>query len=35
MAAGVVEGMALHLAGDLAFAYSALLGGNSTLLFAN
>ena len=31
----ILPGMALHFAGDLAFAYFALLGGNSTLLFAN
>ena len=30
----ILPGMALHFAGDLAFAYFALLGGNSTLLFA-
>jgi len=31
----ILPGMALHFAGDLAFAYFALLGGNSALLFAN
>jgi membrane protease YdiL (CAAX protease family) len=31
----ILPGMALHFAGDLAFAYFALLGGDSTLLFAN
>jgi membrane protease YdiL (CAAX protease family) len=31
----ILPGMALHFAGDLAFAYFALLGGNSSLLFAN
>lgn len=30
----IVPGMALHFAGDLAFAYFALLGGESALLFA-
>jgi len=27
--------MALHFAGDLAYAYFALLGGDSALLFVN
>jgi membrane protease YdiL (CAAX protease family) len=31
----ILPGMALHFAGDLAFAYFALLGGNSAMLFAN
>jgi membrane protease YdiL (CAAX protease family) len=31
----ILPGMALHFAGDLAFAYFALLGGDSALLFAN
>ena len=31
----ILPGMALHFAGDLAFAYFALLGGDSTLLFAD
>jgi membrane protease YdiL (CAAX protease family) len=31
----ILPGMALHFAGDLAFAYFALLGGDSSLLFAN
>lgn len=31
----ILPGMALHFAGDLAFAYFALLGGNSALLFAD
>lgn len=30
----ILPGMVLHVAGDLAFAYFALLGGNSALLFA-
>lgn len=30
----ILPGMALHFAGDLAFAYFALLGGNPALLFA-
>ena len=30
----ILPGMALHFAGDLAFAYFALLGGDSTQLFA-
>lgn len=30
----ILPGMALHIAGDLAFAYFALLGGDSALLFA-
>lgn len=30
----IFPGMALHFAGDLAFAYFALLGGDSALLFA-
>jgi membrane protease YdiL (CAAX protease family) len=30
----IVPGMALHFAGDLAFAYFALLGGEAALLFA-
>lgn len=30
----ILPGMGLHFAGDLAFAYFALLGGNSALLFA-
>src|SRR5688500_5219362 len=29
----ILPGMALHFAGDLAYAYFALLGGDSTLLF--
>jgi membrane protease YdiL (CAAX protease family) len=31
----ILPGMALHFAGDLAFAYFALLGGNSALLFSS
>lgn len=31
----ILPGMALHFAGDLAFAYFALLGGDSARLFAN
>jgi membrane protease YdiL (CAAX protease family) len=31
----ILPGMALHFAGDLAFAYFALLGGDSALLFAD
>ena len=31
----ILPGMALHAAGDLAFAYFALLGGDSTLLFSS
>jgi membrane protease YdiL (CAAX protease family) len=31
----ILPGMALHFAGDLAFAYFALLGGNPAQLFAN
>ena len=31
----ILPGMALHFAGDLAFAYFALLGGDAALLFAN
>jgi membrane protease YdiL (CAAX protease family) len=31
----ILPGMALHFAGDLGFAYFALLGGDSALLFAN
>jgi membrane protease YdiL (CAAX protease family) len=31
----ILPGMGLHFAGDLAFAYFALLGGHSTLLFAH
>lgn len=31
----ILPGMVLHFAGDLAFAYFALLGGDSTLLFVN
>jgi membrane protease YdiL (CAAX protease family) len=31
----ILPGMALHFAGDLAFGYFALLGGDSSLLFAN
>lgn len=31
----ILPGMALHFAGDLAFAYFALLGGDPALLFAN
>lgn len=31
----ILPGMALHVAGDLAFAYFALLGGESALLFAS
>jgi membrane protease YdiL (CAAX protease family) len=31
----ILPGMALHVAGDLAYAYFALLGGDSALLFAN
>lgn len=30
----ILPGMALHIAGDFAFAYFALLGGDSSLLFA-
>jgi membrane protease YdiL (CAAX protease family) len=31
----ILPGMALHFAGDLAYAYFALLGGNAASLFAN
>jgi membrane protease YdiL (CAAX protease family) len=31
----ILPGMALHFAGDVAYAYFALLGGDSALLFAN
>ena len=31
----ILPGMALHFAGDLAFAYFALLGGDSALLFSS
>ena len=31
----ILPGMALHVAGDLAFAYFALLGGDSALLFSS
>jgi len=31
----ILPGMTLHFAGDLAYAYFALLGGDSSLLFAN
>lgn len=31
----ILPGMALHFAGDLAFAYFALLGGDSARLFVN
>jgi uncharacterized protein len=31
----ILPGMALHFAGDLAYAYFALLGGDAALLFAN
>ena len=31
----ILPGMALHFAGDLAYAYFALLGGDSALLFVN
>jgi uncharacterized protein len=31
----IIPGMVLHFAGDLAFAYFALLGGDSALLFAS
>ncbi|MEX2272713.1 MAG: type II CAAX endopeptidase family protein [Vicinamibacterales bacterium] len=31
----ILPGMALHFAGDLAFAYFAILGGNSAQLFAS
>jgi membrane protease YdiL (CAAX protease family) len=30
----ILRGMALHFAGDLAYSYFALLGGDSALLFA-
>lgn len=31
----ILPGMALHIGGDAAYAYFALLGGNSAVLFAN
>jgi membrane protease YdiL (CAAX protease family) len=31
----ILPGMALHFAGDLAFAFFALPGGDSALLFVN
>jgi ABC-2 type transport system permease protein/sodium transport system permease protein len=31
----ILPGMALHFAGDLAFTYFAVLGGDSALLFAD